>query len=198
MAARVSPRMADTHTHALPPATTDEVVGLFRAADAVESAISDLASAGWDRSELSLLAQKSVIDSTPPIGGASTEQAADDPQTTRAPVVSEPDVQQGRTLATSLAGVTAAFIAAGATVLSGGTALVAVIGAAAAGGGAAAAVEALGQWVGHSRAEFLDQQIKHGGILLWVMLRRPEQEARAREILTRHGAEIIHAHQTAR
>lgn len=187
--------MSDAQTNARPAPTTDEVVGLFRSADAVESAISALVSAGWDRSELSLLAQKSAINSTPPIGGATAEQAADDPETTRAPVVSEPDIQQARTLATSLAGVTAAFLAAGATVLTGGATLVAVIGAAAAGGGAAVAVEALGQWVGHSRAEFLDQQIKRGGIMLWVMLRTPDQEARAREILTRHGAEIIHAHE---
>lgn len=187
---RTSPRPATSDT------TTDELVGLFHSADAVESAISDLASAGWDRSELSLLAQKSALDPTPPIGRATAEQAADAPNTARAPVVSEPDIQQGRTLATSLAGVTAAFIAAGATVATGGTALAAVIGATAVGGGAAAAVEALGQWVGHSRAEFLEQQIKRGGILLWVMLRTPDQEARAREILTRRGAEVIPAHET--
>jgi hypothetical protein len=181
-----------------PSATTDELVGLFHSADAVESAISDLASAGWDRSDLSLLAQKSVINPTPPIGGATTEQAADAPGIARAPVVSEPDIQQGRTLATSLAGVTAAFIAAGATVVTGGTALAALIGAAAAGGGAAAAVEALGQWVGRNRADFLEQQIQRGGILLWVLLRSPDQESRARAILTRHGADLIQAHAAER
>ena len=170
------------------------MVGLFRSPDSLEAAISALTSAGWDRSELSLLGQKSTFDPKPPIGGETAEQAADDPGTSRAPVVSEPDIRRGRTLATSLAGVAAAFLAAGATVASGGTVLVAIIGAAAAGGGAAAAAEALGQWAGKSRADFLHEQIERGGIMLWVMLRSPDQEAKAREILMRHGAELIHAH----
>ena len=180
--------------HAPSQRITNEVVGLFRSPEALEAAISALTSAGWDRSELSLLGQKGAFDPKPPIGRETAEQAADDPRTSRASVVSEPDIRQGRTLATSLAGVTAAFIAAGATAVTGGTALAAVIGAAAAGGGAAAAVEALGQWVGKSRADFLHEQIQRGGILLWVMLRSPEHEGKAREILMHHGAEIVHAH----
>jgi len=181
--------------HAPPQRIANEVVGLFRSTDSLEAAISALTSAGWDRSELSLLGQKGTFDPKPPMGAETAEQAADDPHTARASVVSEPDIRQGRTLATSLAGVAAAFLAAGATVASGGTALVAIIGAAAAGGGAAAAAEALGQWASRSRADFLHEQIERGGILLWVMLRSPEQEGKARDILMGHGAEIVHAHE---
>lgn len=184
----------DVHTSAPTQKITDEVVGLFRSNSSLEAAISALTSAGWDHSELSLLAQKGAFDSQPPIGGETAEQAADDPNTTRASVVSEPDIRSGRTMATSLASVTAAFIAAGATAATGGTLLAAIIGTAAAGGGVAVAVNALGQWAGKSRADFLHEQIKRGGILLWVMLRSPDQEAKARDILKRHGAEIIHAH----
>lgn len=170
----------------------DEVVGLFRSADKLESAISALTSAGWDRSELSLLAQKSTFDAEP--AASNTERAADDPGTPRAAVVSGTDMRQGRTLATSLVGIIAAFAATGATIATGGTALAAVIGAAAAGGGAAAAVEAIGQWAGGSRSDFLHEQVERGGILLWVMLRHPDREAAAREILLRHGAEDVHVH----
>ncbi len=175
------------HEHA------DEVVGLFLSADDVESTISDLISAGWDRAELSLLAQKSAFTPEPPT--TDTVRAGDDPSTRRAPVVSGTDVRQGRTLATSLAGVIAAFVASGATIMTGGTALAAVIGAAAVGGGAAAAVNAIGQWAGQSRREFMHEQIERGGILLWVMLRTPDQEHLAREILAQHGAEIVHTHE---
>ena len=187
--------MSERDTQPVTTRITDEVVGLFRSTESVEAAISALASAGWDRSELSLLGQKGAFDPQPPIGGETAEQAADDPHTKRAAVVSDPDVRQGRTLATSMASVAAAFVAAGATVASGGTALAAVIGAAAAGGGAAAAVEALGRWAGKDRADFLEEQIRRGGIMLWVMLRRPQDETKARDILVRHGAEIIHSHQ---
>lgn len=184
--------MASPREDARTERAADEIVGLFRSADAVESAISALTGDGWDRSELSLLAQKSAFDADPPMGDA--ERAADDPTTQRAPVVSGTDVRQGRTLATSLAGVIGAFLASGATILTGGTALAAIIGAAAAGGGAAAAVNAIGQWAGQSRDDFLHEQIKRGGILLFVMLRRPDQEPIARDILRRHGAKEVRVH----
>lgn len=164
---------------------------MFRSAEDVEAAISELTSAGWDRSELSLLAQPGAFETTPGIGNAA---AATDPGTARAPVVSDPDVRQGRTLATSLAGVIAAFVASGATIFTGGTALAAVIGAAAAGGGAAAAINAIGQKAGSSRADFLHEQVERGGILLWVMLRTPDKERVAHEILARHGAQIVEPH----
>ena len=182
----------DRHEH---HGGADEVVGLFRSADQVESAISALTSAGWDRAELSLLAQRSAFAPEPPTDD--TIRAGDDPSTERAPVVSGTDVRQGRTLATSLAGVIAAFVASGATIMTGGTALAAVIGAAAVGGGAAAAVNAIGQLAGQSRREFMHEQVERGGILLWVMLRSPDQERVARAILTQHGAEIVHTHEAA-
>ena len=189
-------KSSSTKSDAQTPEHVDEVVGLFRSADALESAISALTSAGWDRAELSLLAQKGAFEHEPVT--ADTVRAGDDPSTERAPVVSGTDVRQGRTLATSMAGVIAAFVASGATIATGGTALAAVIGAAALGGGAAAAVSALGQWAGHSRSDFLHEQIAHGGILLWVTLRTPDQEAIAHDILVQHGAEIVHSHEAPR
>lgn len=178
-----------THTTQKPV----EVVGLFRSPDRLEAAISALSTAGWDRAEMSLVAQKHVLQ---PEGGLpeTSETAADDPNVERGAVMSDTDVRQGRTLATALGGVLAAFAASGAVVMSGGTALAALVGAAAAGGGAAAAVNALGQWAGEHRAAHLDDQLRQGGILLWVMLRNPGQEKLARDILTQHGATAVHTH----
>lgn len=170
-----------------------EVVGLFRSPEKLEAAISALSTAGWDRAEMSLVAQKHLLQ---PEGGLpeASEAAADDPNVERGAVMSETDVRQGRTLATALGGVLAAFAASGAVVMSGGTALAALVGATAAGGGAAAAVNALGQWAGEHRAAHFDDQLRQGGILLWVMLRDPSQEKLARDILARHGAMSVHTH----
>jgi hypothetical protein len=169
---------------------TNEIAALFHSSEALEAAINDLSSAGWDRSEMSLLAQKNVLAPEPPQEGTMQEAAAG-PEEGKSAVVSDSDVRQGRTLATSLAGVIAAFAATGATILTGGTALAAIAGAAAAGGGAAAAVNAIGQWADKSRTQYLEDQVERGGIVLWLTLRNPEQEHLAHEILTRHGAEII-------
>jgi hypothetical protein len=70
-----------------------EMVGVFRAAEALEAAISALASAGWDRAEMSLLGEREVI-----APGQSVGEIADAPGAAeRQPVVSDTDVRQERT-----------------------------------------------------------------------------------------------------
>lgn len=172
-----------------------EAVGTFRSEEQLEAAVSELASAGWDRAEMSLLGAHSMIAphvETPPQGA---RKASDDPDLPRGSVVSDDDMRQGRTLASGMAGVVAAFGAAGAVVVTGGTALAAVVGAAVAGGGATAAVHAAGRWLSGRHDDFLQEQIDRGGILLWVALRQPGQDQKAQEILRRHGAENIHVHE---
>lgn len=184
-----------------------EIVGLFQTAEGLERAISDLASAGWDRAELSLLGATDLL--AEPDGSLRQRQA----QTTgqrqtqagqsqagqvqagapQSPVVSKDDVRQMRTLSSGLAGVVAAFVAAGATVMSGGAALAAIVGAAVAGGGAAAAIEGLGHAADQKREQALREQLETGGILLWALLRQPGDEATARAIMERHGATDIRA-----
>jgi hypothetical protein len=188
-------QMDDVETVA-PVSTVREAVGAFETIEALEGAISELASSGWDRSEMSLLAQDGVFTHDSP-APADVRQVADDPSIHRDAVVSDTDVRQGRTLATSLGAVVAAFVATGATIMSGGAALAAVIGAAAAGGGAAAAINLLGRQVGKSREEFLREQVQNGGILLWVATRQADDEGRACAILRRHGASNVHVHEMA-
>jgi len=172
-----------------------EVVGAFHSPEALEAAVTELASSGWDKSEMSLLAQEGVFHPGLPARGHDMQRAADEAEAPRAPVVEEEDVRQGRTLATSLAAVIAAFAATGATILTGGGALAAVIGAAAAGGGAGAAVNTIGRWISGSRSDFLRDQIDQGGILLWVKVINAEQERQASEIIRRHGAGDVHVHE---
>jgi hypothetical protein len=152
-----------------------------------------LASAGWDRADLSLLGQKSLLIPDPP-AERDMHDAASTPTEGTSAVMSDTDVRQGRTLLSSLAGVVAAFAATGAVIATGGTALVALAGAAVAGGGAAAVANATGQWADKSRSAFMQEQLARGGIMLWVQIHSPEQENLAHEILGRHGAEIIDQH----
>jgi hypothetical protein len=175
--------------------TAREAVGTFHSEEALEAAVSALASAGWDRARLSILAAESVLAPHLPASDKSTEAAADDPQALRGSVVSDTDMRQGRTLASSMAGVVAAFGAAGAVVVTGGGALAAVVGAAAVGGGVTAAAHAAGRWLNDRREKFLDEQVERGGILLWVGLRHPGEDRQAMDILRRHGAEDVHVHE---
>jgi hypothetical protein len=174
--------------------THREIVGTFASPHALESAISAFASAGWDRAEMSLLGPKHLLAPDKEYVQDS-EIVADDADANRGSVVVKDDVRQSRALWAGMAGTVGAFVAAGATILTGGTLLAAVIGAAALGGGAAAAVEAIGTKADHDREKFQGKQIDHGGILLWVMLDGPHGETEARAIMESFGATDVHVHE---
>jgi hypothetical protein len=87
-----------------------------------------------------------------------------------------------------------AVVAAGAVVASGGT-LTAANRDGRAGrwtGGLIGSV--LAKWVGDHHAHYLQEQINHGGQLLWVRTRNTEDEKRALEILKKHSASEVHVH----
>lgn len=174
---------------------TQEIVGTFPSPEALENAVAEITSAGWDRSELSILAQHSVLGEEHVPGDSG--RLADDPQTDHQAVVTDTDVRQGRTLAAGTLGVVAAFVASGATILTGGTALAAIVGAAVAGGGAAAVVEGAASVAGQKRNDFMREQLAGGGMLLWVKIDDPAEGEEARTIMTRHGATNIHMHPVA-
>ena len=173
-----------------------EVVGIFDTPESLEATMAELSNSGFDRADMSLLGQKSLLVPEPTTEGSS-EDIADDPTVQRDAIVTEPDIRQSRTLAAGMAGVAAAFLASGATIMTGGTALAAIIGAAAAGGGATIAVDAIGKLLAEKRSAFLEEQIRHGGIVLWVTLPAPERETQVKKIMTRNGAIAVHVHDAA-
>jgi hypothetical protein len=170
----------------------NEVVGTFATPEKLESAIDALERAGWDRADLSVLAQRTLLNDEPIT--PSPAISADDGAAPRGAVVPDVDMRQGRTLVASMAGVVAAFAAVGATIVTGGGALAALVGAGAAGGGASLLAHAAGRLVDDNHQDFLREQAERGGILLWVRLAKPEQEAEAKAILAKHGATEVHTH----
>jgi hypothetical protein len=83
---------------------------------------------------------------------------------------------------------------AGAVVASGG-ALAAAITAAAIGGGAGGmAGIGLSSFISQHHADYLQEQLDKGGLLLWVRTRDAAHEERAKEILSRHSAHDVHVH----
>ncbi|HTZ80204.1 MAG TPA: hypothetical protein VMC10_20005 [Stellaceae bacterium] len=172
-----------------------EAVGVFDDARSFEMAADDLLVAGFDRSLLSLMASIGTVEEK--LGHLCTDvaEAADDPLVPRHAFVG----QRSRTvlrdaLAAGLiyAGATAA---AGIVVASGGTVGAAIAAAAALGGAGGTLGLLFGRVMESRHAHYLEQQIEHGGILLWVRTLTPDWEARALEILRRHGALEVHVHE---
>jgi DNA-binding transcriptional MocR family regulator len=79
-------------------------------------------------------------------------------------------------------------------VASGGTLAAAAAAAAIAGGVGATIGSALALWVEQHHADYLQDQLDHGGLLLWVRTRDQAREERAVDILRRHAGEDVHVH----
>jgi hypothetical protein len=176
------------------PETLREAVGVFTNEKNLQVAIDELLSSGFHRAELSLLAGEDAVNEK--LGGsfARSHTLADDSAAPRTAYVSPEaigDAQGGIVGGLAYAGAT---IAAGAVVISGGTILAAVVAATLAGGASGVLGAILAKWIGDNHAHYLQAQIEHGGLLLWVRTRDAKAEERAAEILKRHSSQDVHVH----
>lgn len=169
----------------VPSETIREAIAVFHDPEALEAAVSELHSHGFDRADISFLTSDAP---------EKDRRLADSPDTPRGAGVSDTDVRQGRALATSMAATVAGFAAAGFAVATGGTLALAAAAGAVAAGGIGAAGGFLGKKAADETQSFLDAAVARGGVLLWVRTRDREHEARAVEILRRHSGQDVHLH----
>jgi len=54
--------------------------------------------------------------------------------------------------------------------------------------------ELLAKSIGAQHAEYVQEQLAHGGLLLWVRCSNSERENSATEILSRHSGRDVHVH----
>lgn len=171
-----------------------EAVGVFDDPDHLYAAIDELQMHGFDRSDICMLADEKAVEEK--LGNAfwDAKDLEDEPDAPRRPYISEEGIgaAEGSLLSAPLyvaAVVTAGALAAPATPMA--TAIGAVVLA----GGAGAAVGGLLAWLlGEHHAEYLQNQIRHGGLLLWVRTADPERQERAVRIMTDCGGRDVHVH----
>ncbi|MGD9741396.1 MAG: hypothetical protein AB7F08_02390 [Dongiaceae bacterium] len=171
-----------------------EAVGVFHHETALRTTVDELLLAGVDRAACSLVAGHRTIERKLGHYFERVADVEDDPQMPRQAYVGTDSRTEAKGVVVGGLIYVGAMAAAGAVVASGGTVAAALIGAALAGGGGGAIGLALARVIGRHHAEHLQEQLDHGGILLWVRLRNPEEEARVVQILTRNGADGVHVH----
>jgi hypothetical protein len=172
-----------------------EVVGVFHDERALEAAIDDLLEGGFDRAHISLLASERAVAEKLGHAYERVAELEDDASAARVGYVSKEDYGAAEGGLISGLVYVGALAGAGAIVASGG-ALGGVLLTAALSGGAGGAVGiALARWIDRRRAEGLNEQLRKGGLLMWVHASSDALEARAKEILGRHGAEDVHGHE---
>lgn len=155
--------------------SVQEVQGFFPNDETMQSALSELGMAGYDRSDFSLPEEQAAQASATPTEGA------DNP-------TDSTDKAQLRVMGTGMASYIGAVAVAGATIATGGAAGLAVAAAAAVGVGGAAAAEAVGQVADKTQSAARDQQGAEGKLILAVRVRSPEQTAQVTELLQKSGA----------
>lgn len=171
-----------------------EMVGVFGDATSLQDAIDELLTSGFDRAEVSLLASEDAVVEKLGHKYKKVEEIEDNADAPRAEYVDAESVGEAKGALMGGLFYIGAFATAGAILASGGTLATILAGAAAVGGGGALIGAVLGELIDEHHANYLQQQLDHGGLLLWVRTRDYAREKAAREILTRHSGRDVHAH----
>ncbi|WP_193172782.1 hypothetical protein [Nisaea nitritireducens] len=171
-----------------------EAVGYFETAEALQEAVDDLTSSGFNRAELSLLAGERTVEEKLGHKYEKVSDLEDDPKAARCCYVSTESIgdAEGGLIGAPL--YIAATTAAGAILASGGTMAAAIIGAAIAGGAGGFAGGIMAKLLGDRHAKGLQEQLDHGGLLLWVRTWDKAHEQRAVDILKKHSGRDVHVH----
>ncbi len=166
-----------------------EVVGVFDTLDRLQSTIDDLMVGGFDHAQISLLAsEEAVLEKLGP-ESLPASKLEDNPAAPRTEYVSPESRDKAKA---ALVGGLFYLGAAGAAwaVLASGGAMAAAI----TGGSGGLLGAALAGLIGRREATWTEEQLKHGGLLLWARPWDDEHERSAIYILQRHGGHDVHAH----
>lgn len=171
-----------------------EAVGVFDTAETLQDAIDELLSSGFNRAELSLLASESAVEAKLGHKYRKSSELEDDVRVPRTAYVSTESVGDAEGAVIGGLMYVGAGVLMGPVAFAGGT-LAAITTAAAFGAGAGGLIGTiLAQLVGDHHARHLQEQLDHGGLLLWVRVWDAENEKRAVEILAKHSGRDVHVH----
>jgi len=174
--------------------TPREAVAIFQTEQDFQAAIDELLSHGFDRADISLLAGEQAIEQKLGHKYEKVAQLEDDPTVPRIAYISTESVGDAEGALIGAPLYVAALAAVGAIVVSGGSIAAAFAGAAVAGGAGALIGSILAKFVGEQHAHHLQEQLEHGGLLLWVRTWEADGESRAIDILGRHSGKDVHVH----
>lgn len=172
-----------------------EAVGVFGDARDLEQAVQDLLTSGFNQEDVSVLAREETVSAQLGHRLRDIREVEDDPEAPRRAWAGPESRTQGRGALAGVMGYVGAVTAGGLAFAVGGPVSAVVAAGLVAGGAMGAAGVALGNLLDRRFADSLRNQLEHGGILLWVHVRDPEQERAAVEVLNRHAARDVHVHE---
>jgi len=171
-----------------------EVVATFDSADALEQAVKNLQISGIDRADISLLSTEQTVTEKLGRHYKKVQELEDDPSTPQAAFVGSSDIAEGQGALIGIPLYIGAVAGTAAVVASGGTLgfILAIAAAGGAGGGAIGILAA--KALGKHHAKQLEEQLKRGGLLLWVRVRDKARQSDIETALLKAGGQNVHAH----
>jgi hypothetical protein len=172
--------------------TVREAVAVFDEVDELDAAVEDLLEAGFKKAEMSLLASEESVKKKLGHRYERVEEMEDEPDAPRIAYRTRASIGESDDVIIGTLTYLPTVLAAGTVVASEGVVAAAVTGTAIAG---ALLGTVLTRWLDKHHAEQLQEQLEHGGLLLWVRTPDRDSERRAVTVLSRHSAHNIHIHQ---
>ncbi|HMR34278.1 MAG TPA: hypothetical protein PKA13_24705 [Geminicoccaceae bacterium] len=168
-----------------------EAVAVLDDVASLEKTVDDLLAAGFAEDDISLLAGHATVESKLGRMYRRVEEMEDDPKAPRTAFVSSKDFSRREGMVIASLTYVPTLIAAGTVVASAGAVAAAIAGVAVAG---ASIATLLTHWMDKRHAEWLEEQLDRGGILVWVRTPDTAAERKALEVLGRYSAHDIHVH----
>jgi hypothetical protein len=172
-----------------------EVAGVFHSRHAIEAAVEDLLLNGFDRADIDRLASLDEVSQRFKVY-VGPEEAADLTSTPRLPVFTRDDVTLTLVVAASLIGAAAGTaVAFGVITSEGSDSSAAILGTLVGLGAAGVAALVMVRVFRREDLRGLEWMEFDRGLVLWVRVRSPEQEAKAQDILQRNGGRAVRVHE---
>ena len=172
-----------------------EAVGVFRDFETLRAAADELLTSGFERADLSLLADHRTILRKRGRLYASMREAGDDLEVPFRPYVAGDSRVEIEAFAVGIS-VYAGAMTGGIAGAAAGFGIWPLVGAVALAGAAGGLIGGAIAYLLESRnARVIREQLADGGLLLWVRAADPTHEQHALEILTRHAADDVHVHE---
>jgi hypothetical protein len=171
-----------------------EAVGVFDTAEALQAAIDELQSSGFDRADISLMTSEHAVEEKLGHKYRKVTELEDDVEVPRTFYIAPEAIGEAQGALVGALFYVGAIGAAGLIFATGGTMAAAIAGAAAAGGAGGVIGALLAKLIGEHHAHYVQEQLDRGGLLLWVRTWSPERETRAVDILKKHSGRDVHVH----
>lgn len=170
---------------------TIEAVAVFHDVAELDQAVEALIDAGFAKEDVSLLASEDAVRKKLGHRYERVEELEDNSEAPRTTYRTLAEFAETERTVTSTLTFLPAVIAAGTVVASAGVVAAAIAGTAI---GGAVLSTVLARWLDKGHAEHLQEQLEHGGLLLWVNTPTVVKQDDAIRILKEHAATDVHLH----